>query len=101
MGTNLIAKLQQFGVKRIVSVDLSTDWFEQVKIDTAETDRDIPVTYYCSDVRDTRSGTTKELPKPSTDGSDPLTQVVRTSMKGESLDSIFAIERPQMGKLNF
>ena len=69
MGTNLIAKLQQFGVKRIVSVDLSTDWPDRVKIDTTETDRHIPVIYYCSDVRDTRSDTTKDLPTPSTDGS--------------------------------
>jgi dTDP-4-dehydrorhamnose reductase len=96
VGTNLIAKLQQFGVKRIVSVDLSTDWFEQVKIDTTETDRDVPVVYYCSDVRDTRSGIKKDLPNPSTARSEPLTQVARTSIKGESLDSIFAIERPQI-----
>ena len=69
VGTNLMAKLQQFGVKRIVSVDLSTDWPDRVKIDTTETDRHIPVIYYCSDVRDTRSDTTKDLPTPSTDGS--------------------------------
>ena len=96
VGTNLIAKLQQFGVKRIVSVDLSTDWPDRVKIDTTETDRHIPVIYYCSDVRDTRSDTTKDLPTPSTDGSDLFTQVVKTSIKGKSLHSIFAIERPQI-----
>ena len=94
VGTNLIAKLQQFGVKRIVSVDLSTDWPDRVKIDTTETDRHIPVIYYCSDARDTRSDTTKDLPTPSTDGSDLFTQVVKTSIKGKSLHSIFAIERP-------
>jgi FlaA1/EpsC-like NDP-sugar epimerase len=55
VGTNLIAKLQQFGVKRIVSVDITSDRSQRVAIDTTDSNYDIPVTYYHGDVRDTRS----------------------------------------------
>ncbi len=55
VGTNLIAKLQQFGVKKIVSVDISSDHSQRVAIDTTEADRTIPITYYHGDVRDRQS----------------------------------------------
>jgi FlaA1/EpsC-like NDP-sugar epimerase len=53
VGTNLIAKLQQFGVKKIVSIDITDDRSQRVAIDTTGGDRDIPVSYYYGDVRDT------------------------------------------------
>jgi FlaA1/EpsC-like NDP-sugar epimerase len=61
VGTNLIAKLQQFGVKKIVSIDITDDRSQRVAIagadgkpfDTTDGDRDIPVSYYYGDVRDT------------------------------------------------
>ncbi len=55
VGTNLIAKLQQFGVKKIISVDLTAGSPQQIAIDLSEGEREIPVTYYQGDVRDTRS----------------------------------------------
>ncbi len=55
VGTNLIAKLQQFGVKKIVSIDITADRSQRVAIDRTGSDRDIPVTYYDGDVRDLRS----------------------------------------------
>jgi NADP-dependent 3-hydroxy acid dehydrogenase YdfG len=55
VGTNLIAKLQQFGVKRIVSVDISTDRSQRIAIDRTGSKDNIPVTYYHGDVRDVRS----------------------------------------------
>jgi FlaA1/EpsC-like NDP-sugar epimerase len=73
VGTNLIAKLQQFGVKRIVAVDISTDNSQQIAIDTSRSNPDIPVTYYCGDVRD-------PVANPET----------------KSLQQIFEIERPQI-----
>jgi FlaA1/EpsC-like NDP-sugar epimerase len=54
VGTNLIAKLQQFGVKKIVSIDITEDRSQRVAIDTTGGDRDIPVVYYYGDVRDTK-----------------------------------------------
>ena len=55
VGTNLIAKLQQFGVKKIVSIDITEDRSQRVAIDTTGSDRDIPVSYYYGDVRDTQA----------------------------------------------
>ena len=55
VGTNLIAKLQQFGVKKIVSIDITADRSQRVTIDTTSSDLNIPVSYYYGDVRDTRS----------------------------------------------
>jgi NADP-dependent 3-hydroxy acid dehydrogenase YdfG len=52
VGTNLIAKLQQFGVKKIVSVDLTDDRSQRVAIDTTKSNFDIPVSYHDGDVRD-------------------------------------------------
>lgn len=52
VGTNLIAKLQQFGVKKIVSVDVTDDQNQQIAIKNPETNQNIPVAYYCCDVRD-------------------------------------------------
>ncbi len=52
VGTNLIAKLQQFNVKRIVSLDITSDRSQRVAIDTTQSDFDIPVSYYYGDVRD-------------------------------------------------
>jgi NADP-dependent 3-hydroxy acid dehydrogenase YdfG len=75
IGTNLIAKLQQFGVKRIISVDISTDRSQKVAIDTTESNDHIPVTYYQSDVRDPQS---------------------QNLVQGGSLEDIFELERPQI-----
>ncbi len=55
VGTNLIAKLQQFGVKKVVSVDITDDRSQLVKIDTTASNFDIPVSYYTGDVRDLAS----------------------------------------------
>ncbi len=55
VATNLIAKLQQFGVKKIVSVDITTDRSQRVAIDATSSDISIPVAYYYGDVRDVRS----------------------------------------------
>jgi nucleoside-diphosphate-sugar epimerase len=52
VGTNLIAKLQQFGVKKIVSVDVVDAATQIVKINTTATDFTIPVNYRQCDVRD-------------------------------------------------
>ncbi len=52
VGTNLIAKLQQFGVKKIVSVDITEDRSQRVTIDTSKSNFDIPVSYHYGDVRD-------------------------------------------------
>jgi hypothetical protein len=52
VGTNLIAKLQELRVKKIVSVDISSDRSQRVAIERIETDFDVPVTYYYGDVRD-------------------------------------------------
>jgi Polysaccharide biosynthesis protein len=75
IGTNLIAKLKQFEVKRIISVDISTDRSQRVAIDLTGTNDDISVTYYHSDIRDSRS------PGQSA---------------GASLEDIFELERPQI-----
>ncbi len=105
VGTNLIAKLQQFGVKRIVSVDISTDSSQQVKIpSTVTSDRQIPVVYYCSDVRDTRTIGAEQLPltSPEVDPIDlatafySLTQPRLPMSPTASLRNIFAVERPQI-----
>ncbi len=55
VGTNLIAKLQQFGVKRVISLDITTDRSQRVAIDTTDSNFDIPVSYYHGDVRDLQS----------------------------------------------
>jgi NADP-dependent 3-hydroxy acid dehydrogenase YdfG len=55
VGTNLIAKLQQFGVKRVVSLDITADRSQRVAIDTTESNFNIPVNYYHGDVRDLQS----------------------------------------------
>jgi Polysaccharide biosynthesis protein len=55
VGTNLIAKLQQFGVNRIISVDITNDRSQRVTIDTTGGNFDIPVSYYHGDVRDLQS----------------------------------------------
>jgi NADP-dependent 3-hydroxy acid dehydrogenase YdfG len=52
VGTNLIAKLQQFGVKKIVSVDITEDRSQRVAIDTTKSNFNIPVSYHYGDVRD-------------------------------------------------
>jgi hypothetical protein len=74
VGTNLIAKLQQFGVKQIVAVDISSDDSEQIAIDTSCRNLAIPVNYYRADVRD------------------PIVERSAT----ESLQQIFEIEKPQI-----
>jgi hypothetical protein len=51
VGSNLVAKLQQFGVRKIVVVDLVTTP-GVVKVDTQDSDRSIPVVAYECDVRD-------------------------------------------------
>ena len=52
VGTNLITKLQEFGVKKIVSVDISTNQSQRVAIETTSNNSVVPVSYYGSDVRD-------------------------------------------------
>ena len=91
VGTNLIAKLKQFGIKRIISVDISTDRSQQVAIDRTETDENIPVTYYYSDVRDSL------IKSHSISGVSALSTVqLRRSTAAESLENIFAVEQPQI-----
>ncbi len=51
VATNLIAKLQQLGVKKIVAVDVTDDQNQMVAIDNTAADYRIPVTYYKCDVR--------------------------------------------------
>jgi hypothetical protein len=52
VGTNLIAKLQQFGVKKIVSVDITGDQNQTMAINSYDAVSDIPVVYYQCDIRD-------------------------------------------------
>jgi NADP-dependent 3-hydroxy acid dehydrogenase YdfG len=52
VGTNLIAKLQEFGVKKIVSIDISTEQSQRVAIETTVNKSAAPVSYYHGDVRD-------------------------------------------------
>jgi hypothetical protein len=52
VGTNLIAKLQQFDVKNIISVDITADQNQPVSIQSDNIKNDIPVKYYQCDVRD-------------------------------------------------
>jgi NADP-dependent 3-hydroxy acid dehydrogenase YdfG len=51
VGTNLIAKLQQFGVKKIVAIDITVDQNQPIAIKNLDADRSIPVIYYQCDVR--------------------------------------------------
>lgn len=51
IGTNLIAKLQQFRVKKIIAVDITEDQNQAVAISNFGADHDIPVVYYQCDVR--------------------------------------------------
>ncbi|WP_373541029.1 polysaccharide biosynthesis protein [Chamaesiphon sp.] len=104
VGTNLIAKLQQFGVKRIVAVDISTGSSQPVKIDPiATTNIHIPVAYYCSDVRNLHSSVA-EHPLPSRVADADLSTAFYSSVQPssppmasqKSLTHIFAIERPQI-----
>jgi Polysaccharide biosynthesis protein len=67
VGTNLIAKLQQFGVKKIVAVDVTADQNQQIAIKNSQINQNAPVDYYKCDVRD-----------------------------AAALQAIFAAERPQL-----
>ena len=98
VGTNLIAKLQQFGVKKIISVDISSDRSQIVKIDRTATNKDIPVTYYCSDVRDNRISTAEHLPESRPVGAThyPSSQPLRVNTQVDLLRNILAIEQPQI-----
>ncbi len=51
VGTNLIAKLQHFGVKRIIAVDITADQNQTVAVKNCRSASDIPVNYYQCDVR--------------------------------------------------
>ncbi len=51
VGTNLIAKLQQFGVKKIISIDITEDQNQTVAVENCDLTSDIPVIYYQCDVR--------------------------------------------------
>jgi NADP-dependent 3-hydroxy acid dehydrogenase YdfG len=55
VGTNLIAKLQEFGVKKIVSIDINLEQSQPVAISTTAQRSSVPVTYYHADVRQPRS----------------------------------------------
>jgi hypothetical protein len=52
VGTNLIAKLQQFGVKKIVAVDVTADQNQPIAIKNPQVNRNAPVAFYHCDVRD-------------------------------------------------
>jgi NADP-dependent 3-hydroxy acid dehydrogenase YdfG len=67
VGTNLIAKLQQLGVKKIVALDVTDDQNQQVAITCSNTEHDVPVIYYKCDVRN-----------------------------AEKTQAIFAVEQPQI-----
>jgi NADP-dependent 3-hydroxy acid dehydrogenase YdfG len=67
VGTNLIAKLQQLGVKKIVALDITDDQNQQIAIDCSDSDHAIPVIYYKCDVRN-----------------------------AEKTQAIFAVEQPQI-----
>jgi Polysaccharide biosynthesis protein len=67
VGTNLIAKLQQFGVKKIVAVDVTADQNQPIAIKNHQVNHNIPVAFYHCDVRD-----------------------------AAALQAIFAAERPQL-----
>jgi NADP-dependent 3-hydroxy acid dehydrogenase YdfG len=67
VGTNLIAKLQEFGVKKIVSIDINSAQSQRVAISTTANNFDVPVSYYHGDVREP-----------------------------QALQAIFEIERPQI-----
>jgi nucleoside-diphosphate-sugar epimerase len=51
VGTNLVAKLQQFGVKKIIAIDITADQNQVVAINTGNSVSDIPIDYYECDVR--------------------------------------------------
>jgi NADP-dependent 3-hydroxy acid dehydrogenase YdfG len=51
VGTNLIAKLQQFGVKKIVAIDITEDQNQTVAINSCNYTSDVSVVYYQCDVR--------------------------------------------------
>jgi NADP-dependent 3-hydroxy acid dehydrogenase YdfG len=67
VGTNLIAKLQQLGVKKIIALDITDDQNQQIAIDCSNHKHRVPVAYYKCDVRD-----------------------------AEKTQAIFAAERPQI-----
>jgi NADP-dependent 3-hydroxy acid dehydrogenase YdfG len=52
VGTNLIAKLQQLGVKNIVALDITDDQNQQIAINCSDVNHHIPVIHYKCDVRD-------------------------------------------------
>jgi NADP-dependent 3-hydroxy acid dehydrogenase YdfG len=54
VGTNLIAKLQQLGVKKIVALDITDDQNQQVAIDCSDRNHCVQVIHYKCDVRDTK-----------------------------------------------
>jgi NADP-dependent 3-hydroxy acid dehydrogenase YdfG len=54
VGTNLIAKLQQLGVKKIVALDITNDQNQQIAINCSDPNHHIPVIYYKCDVRDAK-----------------------------------------------
>jgi NADP-dependent 3-hydroxy acid dehydrogenase YdfG len=51
VGTNLIAKLQQLGVKKIIALDITDDQNQQIAIDCSNSKHRVPVAYYKCDVR--------------------------------------------------
>jgi nucleoside-diphosphate-sugar epimerase len=51
VGTNLVAKLQQFGVKKIIVIDITDDQNQIVAINPGNSVSDIPVDYHKCDVR--------------------------------------------------
>jgi Polysaccharide biosynthesis protein len=51
VGTNLIAKLQQFGVKKIVAIDITADQNQIVAIDAHNSVSNILINYHQCDVR--------------------------------------------------
>jgi Polysaccharide biosynthesis protein len=79
VGSNLVAKLRQFGVQKIVVVDLATEAAE-VKVDTQDSDPSIPVVTYQCDVRDARRPGAAVAPSPLQ----------------PSLTEVFAKEQPQV-----
>jgi NADP-dependent 3-hydroxy acid dehydrogenase YdfG len=51
VGTNLIAKLQQFAVKKIIAIDITDDRNQTIAIDTCSSASNTAIDYYKCDVR--------------------------------------------------
>ncbi len=103
VGTNLIAKLQEFGVKKIVSVDISADRSQRVAIAVAgahapevSSPRELLVgsPTNCTQQRDKTDG--KPYETTSSDFNVPVAYYHGDVRDSRSLQAIFDIEQPQI-----